>query len=224
VADDERTTGFLKMIADLDERYLVGGRDVREVWLIRHADAYRGLEALEAGRIDPPVSPRGHDQAARLASRLARVPLDAVWSSDLLRARQTAEVLAHDRPLEVRVDHRLGEVRTHWDADGGTHVPSPPGTYPFPEPMADVVARMRSVVLDILAGLAASPGPRPRAAAVTHNAAIAIFVASLLGLEWGQLKVMPQFTSVTVLAARGDQMVVQSIADATHLATSTAED
>ena len=52
---------------------------------------------------------------------------------------------------------------------------------------------------------------------VSHNAAIGIYVSSLLGLSWGQLRVMPQFTSVTVLAVKDEQIVVRSIADATHL-------
>jgi probable phosphoglycerate mutase len=53
---------------------------------------------------------------------------------------------------------------------------------------------------------------------VTHNAAIAMYLGSLMGLTWGQLRVMPQFTSVSVIAVKGEQVVVRSIADATHLA------
>src|SRR5438309_529221 len=104
------------MLDELHTRHLVGVEGVREVWLIRHADAYVGMEALAEGRLDPPLSERGHEQAARLAARLASVPLDAVWASDLRRARETAEAIVRERPaLEVRVDPRLREVRTYWD-------------------------------------------------------------------------------------------------------------
>ncbi|HXM56200.1 MAG TPA: histidine phosphatase family protein [Candidatus Dormibacteraeota bacterium] len=216
MGEDRRTAGFLRMIAELDARHLVGVADVREVWLIRHADAYRGLEALAEGPIDPPLSERGREQAARLAARLAPVPLHAVWSSELRRARETAEAIARDHGLAVCTDARLREVRTHWD-DG--HVPErlTPGSYPFPEPEAEVAERMRSVVADVAAALAGIDAPIPRAAVVTHNAAIAVYLSSVLGLRWGQLRMMPQFTSVSVVAIKDDQVVIQSIADATHL-------
>ncbi len=202
----------------MDQRHLVGVDGVSEVWLIRHADAYSGITELAAGRIDTPLSKRGLEQARRLAARLAAVPLQAVWSSELLRARQTAEMIAAGHSLEVRVDARLREVRTHWD-DGREPDSPKPGSYPFPEPEAEVAERMKSVVTQVAAGLAQVGSGRPRAALVTHNAAIAIYLSSLLGLNWGQLRVLPQFTSVSVVAVKGEQVVVQSIADVTHLAT-----
>lgn len=205
------------MIEELNARHLVGVDGVREVWLIRHADAYAGIESLAEGPVDPPLSGRGREQAERLSARLAAVPLHAVWSSDLLRARQTAEEIARGRAVEVRVDRRLREVRTHWD-DGREPERLPPGSYPFPEPEADVVERMKAVIAEVVGGLPEVEGTPARAAVVTHNGAIAIYLSSVLGLGWGQLQVLPQFTSVSVVAIKGDQVVVQSIADATHLA------
>src|SRR5215831_1452114 len=134
------------MIEDLHARHLVGADGVREVWLIRHADAYQGLGPLADGIVDPPLSERGREQAARLAARLARVPLDAVWSSPLRRAVETAETIASSRGLEVRSDPRLREVRTHWDAGGPPERADEVPVYPFPEPEAEVVERMRAAV------------------------------------------------------------------------------
>ena len=111
---DERHTSFMDALAALNRHYLVGVPEAREVWLVRHADAYAGLERLADGRIDPPLSPVGRAQAARLAERLLPVPVDAVWCSDLLRARETAEPIAADHGLELHCDPRLQEVRTHW--------------------------------------------------------------------------------------------------------------
>ena len=205
------------MIEELNARHLVGVDGVREIWLIRHADAYAGMQALARGRVDTELSELGREQADRLAARLASVPLQGVWSSDLLRARQTAEAIARGRPLAVRVDHRLTEVRTYWDDGREEPQRLPPGSYPFPEPEAEVVERMRSVMAEVAAAL--PDGDQvSRAAVVTHNAAIAIYLASLLGLGWGQFGVLPQFTSVSVVAVKGDQVVVQSIGDVTHLA------
>jgi probable phosphoglycerate mutase len=218
LTEKSRTRSFLQMIEELDLRHLVGVDGVCEVWLIRHADAYADLDALADGPIDPSLSVRGRRQAELLAARLAPVPLHAVWSSELRRARETAEAVARDRPLSVRLDARLREVRTHWD-EGREPVRVSSGEYPFPEPEAEVNERMRAVIGDVVSalnGVAASPA---RAAVVTHNAAIVIYLMGALGLRWGQLRVLPWFTSISVVAVKGDQVVVRSIADATHLAT-----
>ena len=213
---DDRRAAFLRMVTALNERHLIGVDEVREVWLVRHADAYAGMDAMADGLIDPPLSPLGREQAARLAERLARVPLHAVWSSDLLRARETAEAIVRDRPLDVRVDQRLREVRTYWD-EGREGVLTEPAVYPFPEPEDEVAGRMQAAVADVVAAMDASPASPPRAALVSHNAAIAIYVGRALGLDWGRFRVMPHFTSVTVVAVKGDRVVVRSIGDATHL-------
>src|SRR5215472_3598731 len=171
------------MIDDLHARHLVGVADVREVWLIRHADAYGDLESLAAGTVDPPLSARGRQQAERLAARMAAVPLHAVWSSGLRRAVDTAEAVARGHRLNVRVDERLREVRTYWD-EGRQPEGMTPGSYPFPEPAEEVVARMRSALTEVVAGLADVDAPVPRAAVVTHNGAIALYLQSVLGLGW----------------------------------------
>jgi broad specificity phosphatase PhoE len=204
------------MIDDLHARHLVGVAGARQVWLIRHADAYGDLDSLAAGTVDPPLSERGRQQAARLAARLAAVPLHAVWSSGLRRAVETADAVAREHRLTLRVDERLREVRTYWDEDRRPERQDP-GSYPFPEPAEEVEDRMRAALADVVAGLAAVDEPVPRAAVVTHNGAIAMYLQSVLGLSWGQLRVFPQFTSVSVVAFKDDQVVVQSIADATHL-------
>jgi broad specificity phosphatase PhoE len=206
------------MIDDIQARNLVGVAGVTEVWLIRHADAYRGMAALAEGTVDPPLSERGRAEAERLAARLRPVPVHAVWSSDLLRARQTAAAIAGGHSLAVRVDPRLREVRTHWDEAREPRPPERPvpGAYPFPEPEAEVAGRMREAVAGVVEALAGVPAPR--AAVVTHSGTIAVYLASLLGLDWSRFRLVPQFTSVSVVAVKDDQVVVRSIGDVTHLA------
>ncbi len=213
---DARHSAFLDMLAALHERHLVGVPDLTELWLVRHADAYVGLEQLNDGLLNPPLSVEGEAQAALLTARLASVHFDEIWASDLRRAAATAHAVAVGRGLEVQTDERLREVRTYWD-EGRIEALGDPQEYPFPEPMAQVAARMREALDGIVKRLEAYDSQPRRALVASHNAAISLFLHSLLGLEWPQLRVMPQFTSLSVVAAKDGRYVVQSIADATHL-------
>src|SRR5690606_11696537 len=56
-----------------------------------------------------PLSAHGHEQARRLAERLGRERADALYSSDLTRALQTAEAIARVTGLPIRTDPRLRE-------------------------------------------------------------------------------------------------------------------
>ncbi len=213
---DQRHSAFMTMLRDLNERYLIGQDGVRELWLIRHADAYHRMESLEDGPLDPPLSERGRTQAALLGERLRPLGFSEVWSSDLRRARETAQAIVRLSPTsELRADPRLREVRTHWD-EGGTSKLTETREWPFPEPRPEVVARMHEVMTDILATLEARDSRR--VAVVTHLTALSTYLTDLLGLEHGRLPILPQFTSVSVVLAKDDRLVVQSIADVSHLA------
>ena len=209
---EERSASFLRMLERLHERHLVGVEGVREIWLVRHGDAWSELERLPDGRLDPPLTPAGRDQAARLRRRLHGVRVDAVWASDLRRAIETAEPVAADHGLAIQTDPRLREVRTHWD-QGREAALTAPEEYPFPESEAEVYERVGAAIANVAGRLPESG----RAIVVTHNAVIGVYVSNVLGLGWGRLPIMPTYTSVTVLAVKEGRVVVRSLADATHL-------
>ena len=61
---------------------------------IRHGETDWNRQQRFQGQIDVPLNALGHQQAARLAQRLAGEPPDAMISSDLLRTRETSAPLA----------------------------------------------------------------------------------------------------------------------------------
>jgi phosphohistidine phosphatase len=72
------------------------------VILIRHAEAAPGNPDAERQ-----LTAAGHDAAKALAARIAPEQPGAVFSSPLLRARQTATPIAEAAGVHVEVDHRL---------------------------------------------------------------------------------------------------------------------
>jgi broad specificity phosphatase PhoE len=205
---------FLDALARLHERFLVDAEGVTEVWLIRHGDAYTELVSLDDNNIDPPLSPKGRREAAALGRRLATAGVNAIWSSEIIRALETAEIAGAPSGLIPQVDHRLREVKTRWEDTEATAGTDPDGYIPFAEPVEEVVARMDAAVREI----ANAGGPGGRVAAVSHAGAISFYLNHVLRLDSGALRMLPGFTSVTVLLLKNDRIVVQSIADVAHLA------
>lgn len=76
--------------------------------LTRHGETDWNRDHLWQGHTGPPLNDTGRRQAADLAMRIDRI--DAVYSSDTERARETALILADRHSLEVAVDPRLREV------------------------------------------------------------------------------------------------------------------
>ena len=233
---------FRRALGRLHERFLVDVPGVTEVWLVRHGDAYGELGgpddpagataagetpdevAQKGGRIDPPLSPRGREQALLLGHRLAASGVTRVWSSQLQRARETAKLAAAPGGLSLAVDDRLREVTTQWESEidlpdqrprDGSATPY----MPFVEPLQEVVARMDAAVRAI----AAEAGPDGRVAAVSHAGAISMYVAHVLRLDSGPLRMLPWFTSVTVVMVKDGDVVVQSVGDVGHLLRETAD-
>jgi probable phosphoglycerate mutase len=79
------------------------------ILLIRHGETSWNRSGRIQGHTDIALSALGEAQAERLAAALADEPLAAIYSSDLLRARQTAAPLARARGLTPVLDAGLRE-------------------------------------------------------------------------------------------------------------------
>jgi glucosyl-3-phosphoglycerate phosphatase len=65
------------------------------LFLIRHGESEWNAERRLQGHADPPLSVRGREQVRQLAGMLKGRPMARVITSDLTRARQTAELLGY---------------------------------------------------------------------------------------------------------------------------------
>lgn len=80
-----------------------------DILLIRHGETAWNAERRLQGHLDIPLNGEGERQAALLAAALAAESIDAVVSSDLMRARQTAQAVADIKGLPLRQDAQLRE-------------------------------------------------------------------------------------------------------------------
>ena len=78
--------------------------------LIRHGQTDWNVSGRIQGQSDVPLNAVGEQQVAALAEGLASMPIDAVYTSDLMRARTTAEVMVDPHDLDVQIEPRLREV------------------------------------------------------------------------------------------------------------------
>lgn len=160
------------------------------VILIRHGETDWNTAGRWQGQEDVPLNARGQEQARELVDELRDYPIDAVYSSDLGRARQTAEPLAQAAGLMVIPDARLREIHQgEWQGrlfeeiqaqfatvlQGRREDPlnmAPPGG----ETVAQAQARVLAALKDIL-----RRHPQGTVAIVSHGFVLGLLRAHLLG-------------------------------------------
>lgn len=160
------------------------------ILLARHGESDWNAAGRWQGHADRPLTERGRAQARALERRLAGTELDAIYSSDLERARETARIVAEPRGLEVHELPALREVDVgSWS--GLTRVEAEQG---FPEGYARWVAggegwndgetytQLSERVVHGVLGLAADH-PGARLLVVSHGGAIRVVHAAALGID-----------------------------------------
>ncbi len=84
--------------------------------LIRHGATLDNEQKRYIGQTDVMLSPRGIEQAARLGTFLAHEAVDFIVTSDLQRARATADAIAHYHAVPLEEDSDLREIaRGVWE-------------------------------------------------------------------------------------------------------------
>ncbi|WP_153101333.1 histidine phosphatase family protein [Paraburkholderia hayleyella] len=207
-----------------------------QILFIRHGEtAWNRIKRIQ-GHMDIPLAESGIDQARRLAQRLAAevkegARLDAVYSSDLLRAQQTAQPIgaALGLPLQLseglrersygafqgydsaQIAERFPNEYAHWQSrDAG-----------FAPPQGESQRAFYHRVLQALAPLVAAH-PGGRIACVTHGGVLDCVyrLAQRLSLDAPRNYALlnTSLNVVDVVDLEGEVATVVSWADVAHLA------
>ena len=163
------------------------------VYLARHGETDWNAARRWQGHRDVPLNRNGHAQAAQLAERVRELGLCAIASSDLARARVTAEIVARALGLKLdRIDADLRErafgcfegltreeCSARYPDAWASYAADPNLIPPGGEPHDALVARMRRGVLRAAADL---PSP---VLAIGHGGAIRALVGAVRGMRSG---------------------------------------
>ena len=163
-----------------------------ELYLIRHGQTDYSRENRFCGAIDPPLNDTGLRMAEAFGAAYAHLPWDAVYASPRLRARQTANALAHRVNAQVSCHEGLSEIGygeweglrheevkakwpeayAHWSQDVASRgTPGGETAFAVAARAAPVLERIRH---DHESG---------RVLLVSHKATIRILVCALLGMD-----------------------------------------
>ena len=167
-----------------------------ELLLIRHGETDWNVEGRYQGQSDVPLNDRGHAQAARLAAQLKGTQIDAIYSSDLKRAKGTAEILAEAIDSPLVLDRRLREIHQGlWEgmlfqdiqqkyAEAFERRKEDPLKVAPPE--GETVGQLRSRVLAALSDILREH-PEGRVAVVSHGLSLALIRVELLDIPIEQV-------------------------------------
>lgn len=165
-------------------------RLVSTLLLVRHGETDWNRDGRWQGHSDTHLNDVGREQASRLASELDGV--DVVYSSDLARARETAEILAARLELPVHVDPRLRERSFgSWEGRTGPEIEATfagaharwlagegPGADDA-EPFADFAARVQAFLAEVV-----ERHPDETVLVVSHGGSIRVIHALAQGLDY----------------------------------------
>ncbi len=84
-------------------------KTVCTIYLVRHGETEWNVSGTVQGQSESILTLIGVQQAGEVAKRFMTIQFAAIYSSDLLRAHRTAEIIRHDRQLEIRTSKLLRE-------------------------------------------------------------------------------------------------------------------
>lgn len=184
---------------------------------MRHA--HTGLAGRFCGRLDPPLSEQGRRQLSELVKELAKYPLTHIFSSDLLRSRQTASFIAAELGPAVEILPSLREVSfgdwegLNWEAVSkrdAAYAERWMEQYPrFPAPGGEEFDGFRERVRGAMAEVALSVSGGC-AAVVTHGGVMRTFMLDVLNLPVSALASLEyEYASCTALYQEAGRWCLQ---------------
>ena len=216
----------------IDRAFLTGDPGAGELILVRHGEQdFPSDWTVGANEfVDPPLSARGRRQAEAAGRALSGRPVGAVYSSNLERARHTAEAIGAHHGLTPEIVDDLREIEMFRDLPTGVGLVDAVGadvlrdardafietrrwdSYPATETGQELRARVVPAVEAILATHTAEV-----VVIACHGGVINAYLTHILGLDGEDMFFRPAHASVHRVAFAGSRRVIGSLNDIEHL-------
>ena len=179
------------------------------IYLIRHGECVGNREGLFRGRYDFPLNEVGREQAESLAKELRNMKFDAVYTSPLSRAVETAQIICKARKIEPIIEGGFNNIHLgEWEGRPKTEIAE---KYPSqfrlwrtePEKLrmegAETLAQVQKRAVNTLVRIT-KERMGGGFAIITHRAVIKPLIAGVLGITapyfW---KLHPETASYTII-------------------------
>ncbi len=202
-----------------------------ELILIRHGETDWNRELRFQGQIDVPLNATGLAQARRVAGRLALEAMDALVSSDLQRALQTARAVAELQRPQLQLDPRIEVAlrEQHFGLVEGLRVPEIQARHPqawaqwvrfdadFAFAGGESTRQFHARVLAAVRALA-QHHPQQTLVVVTHGGVLDMVYRSALGLSLsGPRESAIPNAALNRVRVSGESIEILDWADTRHL-------
>lgn len=191
------------------------------IYLVRHGETNWNKEGRVQGSENIPLNEYGIELAEITSEKMKEIPVEVIFSSPLIRAQKTAEIMKRDRMIEIITDARLremgfgkGEGTLIKEAAADENNPlhnfiSAPERYAAKdgEDFSDVIARARSFMKEVLLP---AQGKYKNVMLTAHGAFIRCFIRCIeerpLSEFW---KGVPQRNcAVTIIELKNDRFTI----------------
>jgi broad specificity phosphatase PhoE len=169
----------------------------RDIVFVRHGETDWNRERRVQGSQGPTLNDAGKDQAKGLARLLWEVPLAAVYTSALPRAKETAAYVAGPHSVNIHIDPRLNEIHHgEWEGLSEEELPDLPlyrrwredptcCSLPGSEPLDSVHRRALEAMREVVARHPVEDG---LIAVVSHQVVLALLKCYVLDKPWSEIR------------------------------------
>jgi len=197
-----------------------------EIILVRHGETEWNVEEIYRGRIDINLDEVGIKQAKLLGEYLSNLELDAIYSSPLRRALDTANIIAQYQKVGIQVTNGLVDLdygewqglperevkKLYQTLHNEWHTNPDRVKMPGGESLADVRERAAGVVNDVISKYKGS------VVLVSHRVVNKVLICFLLGLDNGHFwNIKQDVGGITTFSYEGGCFILTRHNDTSHL-------
>jgi broad specificity phosphatase PhoE len=195
------------------------------IYCVRHGESSYNAEGRIQGHLNVGLSDLGRRQSEAVATALARYPIEAIYSSPLARAIETAEPIARRLGLDIQIDPQLIEINAgifqgkrrdelaelcpaeyaRWRSGDVDF------TIPGGESRRDLMRRGQAALKAI------AQGGYQQVCVVSHGAILAAAIKTLLEIPVERHPFLLENASISRLELTGDQVRLDSLNEIGHL-------